>query len=91
MADLGSQQSDTFVLSISYDGNAKGAMELVTRDKTGNWVNAVDMNYGGVKNAISGPYVPGLKLGAYGYDPISRTVWAVINYNGDFAVANLDK
>jgi hypothetical protein len=91
MADLGSQQSDTFVLSLSYDRDPKGSMELAARDDAGDWINAVDLNYGGVKNYISGPYVPGLKLGSYGYDPISRTAWAVINYNGNFAVVDFDK
>ena len=26
-------------------------------------------------------------LGAYGVDPASKTAWAVVNYNGEFAVA----
>jgi hypothetical protein len=60
---------------------------LVTRDKTGRWVNAVDMNFGGIRKFVAGPYVPGSALGAYGFDPDTRTAWAVINYNGDFAVA----
>jgi hypothetical protein len=91
MVDLGSQQSDTFVLSISYDKDPKGIMAIATKDETGEWVNAVDMNYGGVKGFMSGPYVPGSRLGSYGYDPISKSAWAVINYNGNFAVVEFDK
>ena len=91
MTDLGSQQSDTFVLSMRYEGYFKDAMELMTRNKAGDWVNAADMNFGGVKTFVSGNYVPGLKLGTYGFDTITRTVWAVINYNGDFAAASTDK
>ena len=90
MADLGSQQSDTFVLSMSYQGKTKEAM-LVTKNDAGNWVNAVDMNFGGVKEFVSGGYVPGSKLGTYGFDPTTQTVWAVINYNGDFAAGRIDK
>jgi hypothetical protein len=91
MADLGSQQSDTFVLSMSYDRDPKGTVSIATKGETGEWINAVDLNYGGAKNFISGSYVPGSKLGSYGYDPISRTAWAVINYNGNFAVVDFDK
>jgi hypothetical protein len=91
MADLGSQQSDTFMLSMSYEGKTKEAVELVTKNKAGNWVNAVDMNFGGVKEFVSGGYVPGSKLGTYGFDPMTQTVWAVINYNGDFAAGRIDK
>jgi hypothetical protein len=60
---------------------------LVTRDETGRWVNAVDMNFGGIGTFVAGPYAPGYGLGAYGFDPSTHTAWAVINYNGDFAVA----
>ena len=91
MADLGSQESDTFVLSMSYKGKSKEAMELVTRDNAGNWVNAADMNFGGVKQFVSGGYVPGSGLGTYGFDPSTQIVWAVINYNGDFAAAGVDR
>jgi hypothetical protein len=91
MTDLGNQQSDTFVLSMSYKDHNREAIELDTRDKAGNWVNAVDLNFGGVKKFVSGGYIPGSALGTYGFDPITRTVWAVINYNGDFAAASIDK
>ena len=94
MADLGSQQSDTFVLSMSYKGKLRKAiepMELVTRNNAGNWVNAADLNFGGIKKFIPGAYVSGSGLGTYGFDPITQTVWAVINYNGDFAAAGVDR
>jgi hypothetical protein len=29
-------------------------------------------------------------LGTYGLDPNTNTAWAVINYNGDFAVAGFE-
>jgi hypothetical protein len=97
MADLDSQQTDTYALSLSYnahnqhkwfsnkDGN--GGFVLVARDKTGRWVNAVDLNFGGTRKFVPGPYASGYELGTYGFDPNTRTAWAVINYNGDFAVA----
>jgi len=50
---------------------------------------AVDMNFGGTKKFVSGPYVPGSPLGTYGFDANTGTVWAVINYNGNFAAGIL--
>ncbi len=51
-----------------------------------NWVNAVDENIGGTKNFVFGPWEKSYPLGTYGVDPTTHTAWAVLNYNGDFAV-----
>lgn len=94
---LGSVQTPTFTLSMSYDHHAGrhadlegGRFGLATR-VNGKWVNAVDMNiganYGGARKFVYGPWAPGYTLGTYGVDPVSHTVWAVINYNADFAAA----
>ena len=94
MADLGTEQTDTYALSLSYDRHrllplqlGQGLLGLVTKDKNGHWVNAVDMNFGGTKQFVLGPYKSGYKLGTYGVDLKTGTVWAVINYAGDFAAA----
>ncbi len=94
MADLGSEQTDTYALSLSYDHHRllpkqleKGLLRLVTRDENDRWVNAVDRNFGGTKKFVLGPYKSGYELGTYGIDLNTRTVWAVINYDGDFAIA----
>jgi hypothetical protein len=96
MADLGSEKTDTYALSLSYDHHrllpiqlGKGFLGLVTKDENGRWVNAVDMNFDVTKNKkfVLGPYKSGYELGTYGVDLKTRTVWAVINYNGDFAAA----
>ena len=97
MADLDSQQTDTYALSLGYHhkGSPKehgnGTLVLVTKDETGRWVNAVDLNFGGTGKFVPGPYASGYELGTYGFDPDTRTAWAVINYNGDFAVGRFDK
>jgi hypothetical protein len=92
MADLGSEQTDVYTLSMSYDKMlpiqlGKGLLGLATKDENGDWVNAVDLNFGGAKKFILGPWKPGYGLGTYGIDLKKKTAWAVINYNGDFAVA----
>ena len=94
MTDLGSEQTDTYVLSLSYDHHrllpiqlGKGLLGLVTRNEKGHWVNAVDMNVGGARKFVLGPYKSGYELGTYGVDLKTRTVWAVINHEGDFAAA----
>ncbi len=94
IADLGSIQSDAYVLSLSYDPGRllpteikKGLVGLVTRSEEGRWVNVVANNVGGVKRFVLGPYRSGYELGTYGVDPKTHTAWAVINHTGDFAVA----
>jgi hypothetical protein len=93
MADLGTDQADTVVLSLSFDkeaprqGLGNGAFGIATRDAAGKWVNAVDLNFGGTKTFVKGPWKAGYALGAYGVDASKKTAWAVINRNGEFAVA----
>jgi hypothetical protein len=94
MADLGSDQTDLYALAMTYDPAksrpehlGKGLFGLSTRDENSDWVNAVDRNYGGTKKFVMGPWEPGYGLGTYGIDPGSKTVWAVINYNSDFAIS----
>ena len=95
---LGSDQTAPYALSMTYDRRAvkhvdleSGRFGLATKDMNGNWVNAADMNigpnYGGSRRFVYGPWKPEYTLGTYGVDPKSRTVWAVINYNADFAAA----
>jgi hypothetical protein len=94
MTDLGSQKTDTYTLSLSYNHHrllpiqhAKGLLGLVSMNEKGQWVSAVDMNVGGSKRFVLGPYKPGYDLGTYGVDLRTRSVWAVINHEGDFAAA----
>ena len=65
----------------------KGLFGLATKDADGNWINAVNKNFGGTPKFVMGPWKEGYALGTYGVDPGSKTAWAVINYNGNFAVA----
>jgi hypothetical protein len=79
--------TDQFVLSMSYDPSAAGACALVSRKDDGSpWVNAADLNKGGAKKFVAGPYKNTYGLGTYGIDLSTKTVWAVINHASDFAV-----
>jgi hypothetical protein len=97
MADLGSDQTGVYTLSMTYEGKkiplhyGKCGFGIATKDDRGNWVNAVDMNYGGVKKFVVGPWNPTYELGTYGIDPSTHTAWAVINYNSQFAVTRFKK
>jgi hypothetical protein len=98
MADLGTDQTDVFALSLTYDPRkaplerlGKGLFGLATKDDRGNWINAVDRNFGGTKKFVRGAWKPGYGLGTYGVDPATKTAWAVINHNSDFAVASHEK
>ena len=94
---LGSSQTGTYTLSMTYDRRdvrhadlESGKLGLATTTANGTWVNAVDMNYGGSRKFVYGPWSSEYKLGTYGVDPSTNTAWAVINYNSDFAVAHFD-
>ena len=82
---LGSQETDVFTLSLTYDTKKTGAFVLATPDADGNWTNAVNQNLGGAKTLVNGPWKASYDLGTYGIDTASGTVWAVLNYNGNFA------
>jgi hypothetical protein len=93
MAPLGTTTTDTYALSMSFDAG-KGGHDgfanlgvLAAKDAKGKWVKAVDLNVGGgVQRFVVGPWQPQDTLGTYGVDPATNTAWAVVNYNGSFAV-----
>ncbi len=87
-------KGDTFALAITYDALAangaafrSGRFGIATRSAAGGWVNAVDQNFGGSKHFVFGAWNPSYPLGTYGVDTTTQTAWAVVNYDGDFAVA----
>jgi hypothetical protein len=82
---LGSDQTDVYTLSLSYDPSRGSAFVLAARDGNGQWGEAVDQNTGGTRQRVAGPWKPGYGLGTHGMDPASGTVWAVLNHNGCFA------
>ena len=96
LTDLAASQTDTIVVSVSFNAAAystatlqSGAVCLGSRDlKSGTWINAVDGNIvGGAKQFVYGPYTSSYGLGSYGIDPTTGTAWAVVNgTNRDFAV-----
>ncbi len=97
MADLGTDQTDTFTLAMSQDSckshfGSNDRHALLARNSYGDWVNAVDLNKGtSSKRYVAGPWKTGYELGTYGYDARTNTAWAVINYNADFAVGELGR
>ncbi len=95
MADFGTEQTETYVLSMTFDVKGRrnlsqGELGIAALDSQGKWVNAVELNIGtGAKKFVYGPYKAGYGLGTYGIDATTRpvTAWAVVDYNADFAVA----
>lgn len=90
MSMLPGDEADQYVLSMSCDDRGSlrhGNFGIAAKDEKGNWVNAVNMNVGGGRTEfVSGPWESKYGLGAYGVDPATRTAWAVINYDGSFAI-----
>ncbi len=58
------------------------------KDINTGWVNkdAETKKDGGEPRFVVGPWSEGDSLGTYGVDPVTKTVWAVINFEEDFAV-----
>lgn len=86
---LGSDQTDVYALSMSYKPSRvtgaqlkSGGFGLATADSDGNWVKAAKAKF------VLGPWNSSYGLGTHGVDPATNTAWAVINYNGVFAVAH---
>jgi hypothetical protein len=87
--NLGSEQTDVFALSMSYNPSRiskaslkTGALGLATLDSKGNWVKAANSRF------VSGPRNAGHRLGTHGIDEKTNTAWAVVNHNGVFAVVD---
>ena len=97
MSTMGSDQTDTYVLSMSFDPTgitaaqlASGLFGLATKDANGNWVAAVDKDFGGAKAFVQRAWQSSDALGTYGVEPATNTAWAVINHSSDFAVASFN-
>jgi hypothetical protein len=92
---LAANETDTYVLSMSYDRDNghwmfdTGAFGIQARNANGDWVPAASLTAGEPKFVV-GRWQPGYKLGTYGVDPASKTAWAVVDYQGEFRVANFD-
>ena len=93
--EVKSVQTDTYCLSMTYDVTQvsddlarTGQVGIATRgDST--WVNAVSKNIGGATKFVEGAYNQSTHtLGTWGVDTSTKTFWAVINYNADFAIAS---
>lgn len=84
---LGSEQADTYVLSLDHKGGNRGAFAIVGKSEDGNWQPAASRNFGGTGKFVIGPWKSGYALGTYGLDPATQSVWAVVNRGGEYAVS----
>ena len=94
MSDFGTDATDVYVLSMNHDFRQAvhtGNAGIAALNSQGQWVNAVTLNIDGSSVApapIFGPYKSTYPLGSWGIDSKTKTAWAVLNYNADFAVAD---
>ncbi len=87
--NLSSEQTDAYALSMTYSDSRvpkavlkSSAFALATTDSERIWVKAASERF------VFGPWDAGYSLGTYGIDDTTNTAWAVINYNGVFAVVH---
>jgi hypothetical protein len=66
--------------------HTNGTFGLLTRNANGKWVEAVGQNLRISQKFVLGAWNSSYALGTYGVDPATHTAWAVLNYNGEFAV-----
>jgi Calcineurin-like phosphoesterase len=92
---IGSEQTPTFALSLSYDTTKVSAADLKTgkvalsRAVAGTWQNATQSNFGGTSSFVLRAWTSTDTLGTWGIDTVTHTAWAVLNRAGDLAVAAL--
>ena len=84
--NVGSSAPDAYSLSLTTNKSTNASYRLAALDQYGNWVNAVNLNVGGSQNFVAGPWAANYPLGTYGVDTTTNTAWAVLNFNGKFAV-----
>jgi hypothetical protein len=87
--NMGSERTDVHALSMSYHLGQlsgaqlkSGAVGLATVGAKGEWIKTAHGRF------VYGPWNAGYQLGTYGIDAATNSAWAVIDYNGTFAVAN---
>ncbi len=84
---VGIQLSFDPSVSLSRSDINQGRMVTIkTRDENGDWVDAVDKNFGGAKRFVYGPWNKAYPVGTYGIDNSKHIAWAVVNHDSDFAV-----
>jgi hypothetical protein len=94
---LSGPTTDQYVLSMSYrnspfiNGGAllSGKFCLLARAANGKWVKAVSLNSTGTPSFVLGAWNSSYAIGTYGVDPVARKAWAVLDYNGEFAVGQV--
>jgi hypothetical protein len=91
---LSGPTTDQYVLSMSYKYSPSikisalmsGKFCLLSRAANGKWVKAVSLNSTGSPAFVLGAWNSSYAIGTYGINPVTRTAWAVLDHNGEFAV-----
>ena len=98
MSKISGEHTDSFALSMSFkdDSVSRGLLRmgrfgLLAKDANGKWVNAVKLNSPAAEKFVLGPWKASYGLGTYGVDLAHNTAWAVLNYNGQFAIGKVTK
>jgi hypothetical protein len=87
------QPADAYALALTYDPTkvstaqlASGHFGLAVRTSSGAWINAAGQSAAS-PTFVNGPWQSSYAVGTYGIDSATQTVWAVIDFTGDFAAA----
>jgi hypothetical protein len=89
LTNANAYQTDTYVLELTHAEGlchlAKGKCGLAALNSNGEWVNAIELNFGGHPKFVNGGWNSSYPLGYYGVS--GDKAWAVVNFQGKFAIA----
>ncbi|MDH7568223.1 MAG: metallophosphoesterase, partial [Armatimonadota bacterium] len=83
---VGATRSMPYTLALTARPGWRGTPVLYARDATGKWRRAADLVAAGTPRRVDRPYREGDSLGSFGFDAKTGTAWAVIDFEGEFAV-----
>lgn len=85
MNETGVDRTGAYVLSMTVNTPTLSFARIVVQTETGEWVNAAGLTRGD-PTFVSGASSTSYAVGTYGVNSATNTAWAVLDYDGTFAI-----
>ena len=89
LCENGQSTTAPYLLRMANGGTANAGTRIVTKDSSGNWVDAATLTQNGQK-FVQGPANTAYAAGSYGYMPGTGEAWVMLDYEGTFAIKQFD-